>query len=256
MYDKTQLEGYFKRIGLEYDPERKPDAGYLRDIQYAHCTTVPYENLDILRHIPLSLDPGALFDKIVARGRGGYCFELNGALGCLLRSVGFKVTDFMARYLRGEAVVPTMRRHRVLRVSCGGLFWLCDVGIGQSAPKYPLIMQPGLVQEQFGETYRFEKDDFYGWVLSDLHDGEWRRFFAFTEEPQLDLDYIMPSFWCEAHPDSPFTSKEMLSLKTAGGRITLDGNVYRVFDGGSVTEKTLGEDEKNTVIRERFGLKI
>ena len=109
------VPAYYERIGLERPGRVVPDSGLLRKLQFAHCTTVPYENLDMLRGIPTSLEPEALFEKIVARRRGGLCFELNGSFGALLRELGYEVTDVAARFLRGETRIP-MRRHRVLIV--------------------------------------------------------------------------------------------------------------------------------------------
>ena len=86
--EKVKVEKYFKRIGLEMPENIVPNAELLSKLHYAHCTHVPYENLDILRSVPLDLDYDSLFDKIVTRGRGGYCFELNGLLGWLLRELG------------------------------------------------------------------------------------------------------------------------------------------------------------------------
>ena len=68
-----KIEAYFKRIGLEMPEQIVPDSELLRKLQFAHCTSVPYENLDIIRGVPLSLDSENLFDKIVTRGRGGFC---------------------------------------------------------------------------------------------------------------------------------------------------------------------------------------
>ena len=255
MLTNQQIKATLTRIGLTDVTDITPTPELLAKIQYAFCTTVPYENIDILRGIPLSLDEDRLYDKIVTRHRGGYCFEINGFLGMLLRSLGYDVTDYMARYLRGETEIP-MRRHRVLGVTaCDGTRWICDAGIGQSAFRYPLPFRAGAVSEQCGETYKVETDDFFGWVISDWHKGQWRRFYGFTEEPQLNIDYIMPSFWCEKHPDSPFTSSYMLSIKTATGRKTLDGNVFRIFDGDAVTEKCLSDTESPTVLRDVFGIK-
>ncbi len=60
--DKEKIAKYFNRIGLEYrDYEIKTDYELLKKLQYAHVTRIPYENLDILRGIPLSLDSGNLF---------------------------------------------------------------------------------------------------------------------------------------------------------------------------------------------------
>ena len=91
-------------------------------------------------------------------------------------------------------------------------------------------------------------------MISDFHKGEWRRFYSFTEEEQLNIDYIMPSFWCEHAAESPFTSAEMFSIKTDTGRITLDSNIFHIFDGDSVTERYLTEEEVQEVYGRYFGL--
>ena len=76
--EKVKVAAYFKRIGLEMPDVIVPDSALLKQLEFAHCTTVPYENLDIIRGIPLSLDPEDLYKKVVTRGQGGFCFELNG----------------------------------------------------------------------------------------------------------------------------------------------------------------------------------
>lgn len=236
------IKAYFHRIGLELPEDLTPNSALLRQLHLAHCTTVPYENLDMIRGIPTSLEADALFHKIVEEGRGGLCFELNGSFGNLLRVLGYQVTDYAARYLRGESTLP-MRRHRVLKVEATDGTWLCDVGIGEVCQREPVRLEEGLVQEQFGETYKLEKEEFLGWVLWDLYKGSWRKFYSFTEEPQLEVDYIAPNFYCEQHPESPFNKKEMFAVKTLEGRKTLDGNLYKEFCNGSVTAKELTDAE-------------
>lgn len=236
------VKAYFHRIGLELPEDLTPNSALLRQLHLAHCTTVPYENLDMIRGIPTSLEEDALFRKIVEEGRGGLCFELNGSFGNLLRALGYQVTDYAARYLRGESTLP-MRRHRVLKVEATDGTWLCDVGIGEVCQREPVRLEEGLVQEQFGETYKLEKEEFLGWVLWDLYKGSWRKFYSFTEEPQLEVDYIAPNFYCEQHPESPFNKKEMFAVKTLEGRKTLDGNLYKEFCNGTVTAKELTDAE-------------
>ena len=250
--EMNKIAAYFERIGLEIPDNIVPDSELLKDLQFAHCTTVPYENLDIIRGIPLSLNEEDLFDKIVIRRKGGCCFELNGLFGWFLRQLGYEVTDAAARYLRGESSIP-MRRHRVLIVKATDGIWLADVGIGEVCPRYPLRLEEGVEQAQFDECYRFDKDPFLGWVLMDKHHGEWRRFYSFTEEPQLTVDFIAPTFYCEKHPDSPFFPDEMFSLKTSEGRITLDGHIYKEFRNGEVTVKELSKSELPDAYK-KFGL--
>ena len=246
------VNAYFHRLGLEMPAQPVPDSALLRRLHLAHCTTVPYENLDMLRGIPTALDEDSLFHKIVEAGRGGLCFELNGSFGFLLRSLGYGVTDYAARYLRGEAA-PPMRRHRVMKVEATDGVWLCDVGIGEVAQREPIRMVEGLVQEQFGESYKLEKEPFLGWVLWDLYKGSWRKFYSFTEEPQLQADFTALNFYCEKHPDSPFNKQEMFALKTLDGRRTLDGNLYKEFRSGTVTAKTLSPVEMPEAYA-KFGL--
>lgn len=246
------VKAYFSRIGLEIPETIVPDSQLLCKLQLAHCTAVPYENLDMMRGIPTSLEVDALYEKIVTNHRGGICFELNGSFGALLRELGYGVTDYAARYLRGETTLP-MRRHRVLKVQATDGVWLCDVGIGEICPRKPIALLEGVVQEQFGELYKLEKDGFLGWVLMDYHKGTWRKFYSFTVEPQLLVDYIAPNFYCEKHPDSPFNKDEMFSLKTLEGRITLDGHILKEFKGDKVIVREL-EDHEMPEAYSKFGL--
>lgn len=252
--DRTKK--YFARIGLDEDTPVTKTYEFLCNLQLAHVTTVPYENLDILKGKPLSLKWDDLYEKIVTRGAGGYCFELNGALSYLLKENGFEVKNYFARYLRGEKEIP-VRRHRVLAVTTDDGVYMCDTGIGEKAPRLPLLLKEGIVQEQFGEYYRFDRDPFLGWVLSDLHRGEWRRFFSFTEEEQLDIDFSHASFFCEAHADSPFNKDLMIAMKTEDGRITLDGRVFKEWRGDEIVNIVTCEsdEEVDRILEEKFGLK-
>ncbi len=254
--NRAQTEAYLKRIGMEPDLDhRKPGFDLLCRLQYAHVTHVPYENLDILRGVPLVLEEDALYDKIVVRRRGGYCFELNCLYNALLRALGYETECFLARYLRGQVGVQ-MRRHRIILARSpyfdGRV--MCDVGIGDRAPRHALLFREGIVQKQFGETYRFDRDEQYGWIISDFHKGEWIPFFGFTEEKQFEVDYIMPSFWCEAHPASPFNKTNIVSLKTEMGRKTIADMTFRVFDGDTVTERTMAPGEVGGILEREFGI--
>src|SRR4051812_40407997 len=114
---RPEVQAYLERIG--YNGPLDGSADSLAALQERHLHTVPYENFDILRRLPLSLDTRDLFDKIVVRRRGGYCFELNALFGWLLRELGYPVTDLMARFWRDEPNPPPKRRHHVLKVTAG-----------------------------------------------------------------------------------------------------------------------------------------
>lgn len=248
---------YLKRIGMSGNLKFSQSVEFLNQLQLAHVTRVPYENLDIIKGVPLNLDPEHLFDKIVIRNRGGYCFEVNGLFGALLTELGFKVTHLAARFLRNESTIP-LRRHRVLLVECDEGEYICDVGIGSAAPRYPVKLQEGIEQHQFGETYKLQREDFLGWVIYEKHGEEWRRFYSFTLEPQIDVDFITPSFYCEKHPDSIFNKDVMVAIKTENGRKTLNGREYKVFSGEDITEirEKLSDEGITEILENEFFIKL
>lgn len=251
--EKTAL--YFERIGLTYRDTLIPDAALLKKLQYAHVTHVPYETTEIVDRHPLSLEDDDLFQKVVVEKRGGYCFELNGLFAWLLRSLGYSVNEYFARFLKGEAE-PPKPRHRVLEVTLPEGKYLCDVGVGCRSPREPLLIREGIEQNQYGESYRFGKDDFLGWVLYEKNGTQWSPYFCYNESRMLPKDFYTPSFYCENHPDSPFLSL-MLSIKTADGRVTLDKNTFRIWKNDTVTqEKELTDEQLDSVCRRYFGLPL
>ena len=248
------IQDYLKRIGFEGKP--RVDVETLRVLHKRHLMTVPYENLDIMRNVPLSLELNDIYEKIVVRGRGGYCFELNALFTRLLREIGFDVEVYFGRFLRDEPpeAVP-MRRHRVMGVRCDGGLYLCDVGVGGRIPREPIPVVADALNEQYGETYKLVKDDFFGYVLTELHKGEWRRIYAFTMEPQTDIDFVAVSYYCEVHPESFFRTMDMVHLFTEDGRKSVAGREFRVFSGEGVAVEVPGdEDGYERLLARAFGI--
>jgi len=252
----TNLERFFERIGLPSDTKIEKNVEFLSLVQSQCVKRIAYENLDILAGVPVELSKEAVFDKIVLRGRGGYCFELNGLLFHMLGEMGFRVSERFARFLRGESEIP-MRRHRVTVVSMEDGDYLMDIGVGQIAPRQPLKIEEGLVQEQNGETYCFRRDDVHGWVLSDLSHGQWRDYICFADAPAFEIDFLQPSFFCEKHPDSVFNKRMMIAIKTDGGRKTLDDHTYKVFVGETLVqiEENVSEERVRELLEREFLLK-
>lgn len=250
-----EIRAYLERIGYEGPLDGSADV--LAKLQECHLHTVPYENLDILNRIPLSLEIPALYDKIVARRRGGYCFELNTLFGWLLRELGYSVTDLFARFWRDEPNPPPKRRHQVLKVEIEGTAYLCDVGVGGIVPRSSLPMIELQENQQGEECYRLERDDYFGWVLCELKRGGWSRVYSFTEEPQLSKDYLMASYWCEHAPDSIFTQTKMVALRTREGRNTIDGEQFRIFTAEGVRTFTpQSKEEYDEALFTYFGIRL
>jgi len=258
------MKEYLRRIGFVGDgvldvPPIKKDYATLSELQYRHFLTVPYENLDILRNIPLSLDTKKLYDKIVINKRGGYCFELNAIFNWLLCEIGFKTINYFARFLLGESKIP-MRRHRVIRVDIGGVSYLADVGVGSITPEKPLKLVENEETEIRGIIYKLNKEPFLGWVLSfrKNNQNEWQKLYSFSEEEQLEVDFIQPNFYCQYNPDSIFNKENMIAIRTETGKNTLDGNIFKTLDfiGGTKTIKECTEKEIPEILKKYFGIEL
>ena len=89
------IRTYLERIG--YDKPVRLDVETLRGLHYAHLLAIPFENLDIQLGKPIQLTERALWEKIVIRKRGGFCYELNGLFAWLLKQIRYNVT-----YLNGR----------------------------------------------------------------------------------------------------------------------------------------------------------
>jgi len=254
MFD-FDIEKYLQRIGVT-SVVGEPDGELLKTIHKAHYMTVPYENLDIIQGLPLDLSTEALYDKIVNRKRGGYCFEINGLFGALLRSMNYDVTDHLARFLLDEPYIP-MRRHRVLKVQLADGAYACDVGIGIESPRIPLRIVENVVQNDGFAEYRFENEPFLGWVLWQKKLlGEWKKLYSFTDEVQLSVDFLQPSFYCEKSPESVFNKAPMIALKTNVGLNSYDGKVFKISSKGNIMRSITPKDkvEEQQLIAELFGL--
>ena len=104
--------------------------------------------------------------------------------------------------------------------------------------------------------YRFQKDPFYGTVLLQrLSEPGFVPFFGFTMEPQIPADYVMPCFYCEKHPDSPFIKDYMVGIYTEKGSWNLVGHSLRRLENGRIAEQwELTEKELSGVLEARFGI--
>lgn len=210
------VKSYLSRIGASNLFE--VSAHNLAALQKAHLLSVPYENIDIYLGKASSLAYDNIFDKIVTRRRGGYCFELNGLFGWLLRELGYKVEEYFGRWLKGESLAIPARRHRVLRVTVDGCDFIADVGVGQRTPLTPLEFVYDRVQQREGVDYRIVKNERNESVVEVLVDGKWIAFYSFDLAPQEAIDFNYVHYYCVNEPSSFFRHNLLVHLPSETGR--------------------------------------
>lgn len=245
------LAAYLDRVGLGARPA-------LADLHRAHATSIPFENLDPHRGVPVSLDPAALQAKLVDDRRGGYCFEQNLLLAAALRALGAEVEPMLARVRLGrEPGVPNPRTHLVLRVGHEGESWLADVGFGAGTLLEPIPFEPGGEHEQFGWRYRLVAEG-EEHVLQVAADTGWIDMYGFVPHPVPHVDLETSNWFTCTHPRSPFVTGLIVAAhRPDGTRVTLSDWTGLSLsdqspDGTTITP--VQREEIPDLLATRFGL--
>ncbi len=218
------LDTYFARTG--YTGPREPTLAVLHAITFHHATSIPFENLDVLLGRGIDITPGAVFQKLVADRRGGYCFEQNTLLLHVLLALGFRVTPLGAR-VRGPITRDVMpaRTHLFLRVHLADGDWLTDVGTGGSALTSAIPLEFGRELPTPHETRRLDRDA-AGRMFHQMWTGkEWMDICEFTLDEMPLIDREVGNWWTSASPASHF--KTMVVVGRAGS----DGTRKAIREG-------------------------
>jgi N-hydroxyarylamine O-acetyltransferase len=211
------LAAYLDRIGLSGRPA-------LANVHRAHATAIPFENLDPLRGVAVSLAPEDLERKIVDERRGGYCFEQNLLLKAALEALGAEVEPLLARVRIGsasDAVRP--RSHLVLRVRERGMTWHADVGFGRGGLLEPIPFGPRGPYEQSGWRFRVVQDG-PELVLQSAAEGRWVDLYGLNPEPVPFVDLETSNWFTCTYPRSPFVTGLIVGVNRSDGtRVALVG---------------------------------
>ncbi len=245
------LDAYLARVGAQRESS-------LAEVHRAHAISIPFENLDPRRGIPVSLEPEDLERKLVHQRRGGYCFEQNLLLKSAFEALGAEVDMLLARVRVGAPPGSQRpRTHLVLHVRAEGGDWHADVGFGHGTLLEPLPFGPGEAHEQSGWHFRVVEDG-PELVLQTMQGGEWSDLYGFMPEPVPLIDVETSNWFTCTHPRSPFVTGLIVSAQRPDGtRESLSD-----WQGLSLAEETPGEvsvravepGEVAALIATRFGM--
>ena len=248
------IKKYFDRV--KFSGTARPDFETLKQLHIQHLLNIPFENLDIHLGRRIILEPKLLFDKIVEKKRGGFCYEMNGLFYEVLSAIGFKAKRVSARVFDKPEPGPEFD-HMAIIVNINGEEWLADVGFGDSFLE-PLRFELDLEQLQFGRKYKIVKLDTENYKLVCLIEGKpFSNMYRFSLIPRELKDY---AGMCEFHQDSPdshFTRNKICSLAGTDGRVSLSGEKLIETKNGVKTETALKNNEDfNAKLNEFFGMEL
>ncbi|MEN3975547.1 arylamine N-acetyltransferase [Emcibacter sp. SYSU 3D8] len=246
-------EAYLKRIGLAAAPT--PSVDGLRSLQRAQPLAIPFENFDILLGRGISLDPATIFDKLVRRPRGGYCFEVNSLFLAALQAFGFEARALLGRVHIAGPVGG--RTHQLSLVRIGGEDWIADVGFGSGTALAPMRLSLDVEQDLNGSVRRYVANDVYGIILQMRGEEGWSNLYSFDMGHVIDSDRVLGNHFTSTHPASFFTWARVATRPTPDGRVSLMDYTLRKVAGGQETVTCLEEGEPYlAALRENFGIDL
>jgi len=245
------IQAYLRRLG--YNGPLNVSAETLRDLHLAHLYTIPFENLDIHLGHPIVLEEAALFQKIVNRRRGGFCYELNGLFGALLRDLGFRVTLISAEVAQHAGGFSPPYDHLALRVDLEEP-WLADVGFGEGF-RLPVRLNETSDQVQGDSACLLVHEGDYWILLRRKAGGDWAPQYRFTLAEHEFAEFEERCRYHQSSPESHFTKDRLCTLATPEGRVTLSGMRLITTTGAGRKEQQLKtEAEYAAALSERFAV--
>lgn len=244
-----QVSQYLRRIGFDQSP--RPDLATFRAVHRAHAEAIPYENLDVQLGRPVSRAVPAIYEKIVERRRGGWCYEMNGLLSWALEEIGFKVTRLAGGVHRQTLGDKVVGNHLVILVDLDGT-WLADVGFGDG------LIEPVPLREG---SFRVGPLD----CRLEIVDGGWWRYNndptgsapSFDFHLNVDDEALLENNcrFLQSDPASPFVQNAVVQRWRDGEHFSLRGRVLSHVSGSG--KRTQVIDDSGAYIetlRELFAL--
>jgi N-hydroxyarylamine O-acetyltransferase len=249
MFDKA---AYLALLGVVEAP---PSAMFLRQLHRSHLENIPYNNIDILIGKPYDLSEKALFDKVVRRRRGGFCYELAPLFLTLLRELGFTADLLSARIVQPDGTLGPEFDHGVLAVHLERR-WLADIGNSRWFVD-PLCIDDPDVQQSEGRFFRIEeRGDTISVFERDDNLGE-RLQYTFTMHPAgpLQFDGMCRHKWTS--PESKFVRGLSIARVMNGNRIVVNRERLITREGQRSETMVIPDTEAlRSMILELFGSQL
>ncbi len=242
-----ELNAYLRRIGFEGAVE--PTLDTLNRLHRAHLERIAYENLDIHLGRTLSLDPAQIYDKIVVRGRGGWCYEMNSLFAWALREIGYHVT-LLASDVTDEFVGDgSGGAHLILLVKLDRDY-LVDVGFGNGL-REPIPLAVGTYQQGY-LSYRLLNEG-GRWYFENQPDGG--AGFVFTLQPRAIEHFAPACRRLQTSPQSSFVRSTVCFRFTPDGLVGLHGAVLKSFSAAGGSERIVDNSASyEQVLNSQFNL--
>jgi N-hydroxyarylamine O-acetyltransferase len=205
--NSKMVEEYLKSLALL---NRKLDFEFLRDVVARHVGTFAFSSAGCWLGDELPLDFESLYNRIVVRRRGGYCFEQNGLFYQILKKLGFSVQLYLARVIYNQDTHPGLT-HRITMVEYEGQLYVLDVGFGPLGPGIPVPMS-GSESNDGDKIFRIIERRSGEYHMQVFKNRAFFSLYRFERVRYGQSDCELGHFYSHRHPDAAFVNNLVASL--------------------------------------------
>lgn len=254
MNRKEIVQNYLQAINLGY---KNLDFNFLKNLVKQHVATFAFSSVGCQLGDELPLDLESLYQRIVVKKRGGYCFEQNGLLFEILDELGFAPKLYLARVIYNQNTHPGLT-HRISVINYDHENYVMDVGFGPDGPRIPVALS-GIEMKDGDKIFRIAEKEADEYHMQVLKNGAFFSLYRFELARYGQADCELGHFYSHKHPKANFVNhlvvslineKEIRSLRDLEYWVITNSNTHRQEVDNYQRLKTILVDELGVQVNE------
>ena len=248
----TMVQEYLHILNLH---NRKMDFSFLCDLVAHHVATFPFSSVSCQLGDDLPLDFQALYQRIVVKRRGGYCFEQNGLLYEILKELGFTPKLYLARVIHNQDIHPGLT-HRITMVEYEDRQYIFDVGFGANGPRIPVALSE-TESKDGNRIYRITERRSGEYHMQIKKDGDFFSLYRFELSRYGHADCELGHFYSHRHPDANFVNHLVVSrLLESEIHSVLNLEYWLITTSGTKSQKIKDPEQLRRILVDQLKVQI
>lgn len=256
MTNPLLIQSMVKAYLADLEISASVDVDFLNQLQSKHIARYSFNSLAVVLGQDISLEVDAIFNKIVDRQRGGYCFEHNKLVLSILEELGFDVRLLMAKVVYNRDV-DAARTHRITLLNLDGDDYIVDAGFGHFGARFPVKLELGLEQDQGDAIYRIVQNSQGDYCYQILKDNEFFTLYTFNLYRYSEAECLPAHFYSHKSPDAAFVNNMVVCRKFYNDILSLrNGDFLRISNEETITTVITSVEQLYGILKDMFELDL
>ncbi|MGR6874511.1 arylamine N-acetyltransferase family protein [Pseudomonas sp. HK3] len=232
------------------------DIKFLHELQSKHIARYSFNSLAVVLGQHISLEIEDIFEKIVEKKRGGYCFEHNKLVFNVLSELNFDVKLLMAKVVYNRDI-DVARTHRITLLNLAGDDYIIDAGFGHFGARLPVKLELELEQDQGDAIYRIVKNNKGDYCYQVLKDNTFFTLYTFNLYDYSEAECLPAHFYSHKSPDAAFVNNMVVCRKFYNDTLSLRNNdFFRISNNETISTIITSAKHLHQILMSDFELNL